>query len=306
MTDRFDDPHAFRASLEQRILNTHRASGTPIDRLRKDVGFQRLVARFLAIDDDRWAIKGGAALLWRIALDVRATRDVDASWRGGPDDLGAFLDRAADHDLGDWFAFDLGPPRPLRGEADGALRFRLVVRLAGREFTRFHLDVNLTRDARPVERVTIHVEMLAFVGLADLEVPMVTVAQQLSEKLHAVTRRYASGGSSRAKDAYDSLIYAQTGSLPTAGELRHAVEQTFAIRETPVPAQAPELPTAWIPELAALLGGYPVPGISDPEALAAAWRRLWSPVLDGTADSGATWNVEAQAWTPASLVEQSW
>ena len=29
----------------------------------------------MAVDDERWALKGGVALLWRVAADARATRD---------------------------------------------------------------------------------------------------------------------------------------------------------------------------------------------------------------------------------------
>lgn len=77
----FENAEAFRASVEQRIRNASRVSGTPHDRLRKDIAFNRLVARFVAARDDRWALKGGVALLWRVASDARMTRDV-SPWSG--------------------------------------------------------------------------------------------------------------------------------------------------------------------------------------------------------------------------------
>jgi len=107
------DDEAFRSSLDQRILTAARELGTPHDRLRKDVAFQRLVARFVATGDERWAIKGGVALLWRVGSDARATKDVDANWMGNTTDLEAFLDDAIEQDLGDWFAFEVGAARPL-------------------------------------------------------------------------------------------------------------------------------------------------------------------------------------------------
>lgn len=152
---RFEDAEAFRASLEQRIRNAAEETGTPHDRIRKDVAFHRLVARFVAAGDDRWAIKGGVALLWRVGAEARATRDVDANWRGTIEDLNVFLDKVLDREAADWFEFEVSAPRPLQGETEGGLRFGVTVRLDGRQFAAFRLDVNLTTDAR-LDRASTH------------------------------------------------------------------------------------------------------------------------------------------------------
>ena len=86
-------------------------------------------------------------------------------------DLEGFLDGAVDQDLSDWFAFEVGAARPLHGEAEGALRFGVIARVAGREYASFRLDVNFTTELHPVERVSTHLPLLEFVGLADLDVP---------------------------------------------------------------------------------------------------------------------------------------
>jgi hypothetical protein len=296
MTGRYQDAEAFRDALEQRIRNANRETGTPHDRLCKDVAFHRLVARFVAANDGRWAIKGGVALLWRLAADARATRDVDANWRGTKDDLVAFLDRVVEYSADDWFEFEISPPRPIEGETRGGLRFGVTGRLAGREFAAFRLDVNFVTDARPVELVLIEVPLLAFVGLADLEVPMISVSQQLAEKLHGVSRTYTSGDSSRAKDAYDSVLFAQMGMLPDAGSLRESVASTFAIRDTPVPSEASELPSNWTEGLRALLEDFAVPGVEDVKELESLWLRLWQPILDGTVPGPARWDPKTVSW----------
>jgi hypothetical protein len=297
VTARYHDASAFRASLDDRIKNTSRQTGTPHDRLRKNVAFHRLVARFIATDDDRWALKGGVALLWRVAADVRTTRDVDANWSGTSEDLEVFLDEIVGRDVGDWFAFEIGPPRPLSGETEGGFRFGVTARLAGREFTAFHLDVNLISDERPVARVPIHLAMLAFAELADLDVPMITVGHQIAEKLHAVARSYAGGPSSRAKDAYDSMLYAQVGQLPSAGDLREAVDDTFAIRDTLVSTTAPPLPSSCHSELESLLADYPIPGVDGVSELERAWQRLWGALLDNSAPDAARWDAATMSWS---------
>jgi hypothetical protein len=297
MTERYQDAEAFRNSLEQRIRNASREKGTPHDRLRKDVAFHRLIARFVAADDERWAIKGGVALLWRLAVDARATRDVDANWLGTTDDLEAFLDRVVEHEAGDWFEFEISPPRPLRGETEGGLRFGVTTRLAGREFAAFRLDVNLITHALPVEFVPIHLPLLTFAGIANLEVPMISVAQQLAEKLHAVTRTYSGGNSSRAKDAYDTVLLAQSDSLPDAGTLRKAIAETFAIRNTRLPVTAPELPNSWAETLRSLLTDFALRGVQKVTELDTAWSLLWGPILDDSASDSARWDPAALLWT---------
>jgi len=292
----FGDAEAFRASVEQRIRNASQASGTPHDRLRKDTAFNRLVARFVAAGDDRWALKGGVALLWRVAVDARATRDVDANWHGTTSDLEAFLDGAVEADMDDWFEFEIAPPRPLQGETEKGLRFGVTALLAGREFSAFRLDVNLVSDDRPVETIRIRQPLLSSMGLGDLDVPMISIAQQLAEKLHAVTRTYASGDSSRAKDAYDTMLFAQAGLLPEAGVLRSAVVDTFMVRDTRVPRAAPSIPADWRGVLVSLLDAFGLAAIEDVEALEGGWMSLWQPIVNGGASDSASWNIETCSW----------
>lgn len=73
MTGRFADQHAFRTSLEQRLLNQARESGRPLDRLRKEVAHQRFLARLAEAAPDDWALKGGLALLARMG-ELSGTR----------------------------------------------------------------------------------------------------------------------------------------------------------------------------------------------------------------------------------------
>ncbi|MGF1618092.1 MAG: nucleotidyl transferase AbiEii/AbiGii toxin family protein [Acidimicrobiia bacterium] len=156
MTDRYATDDAFRTSLEQRLRDQARETGRPLDRLRKEVAHHRLLTRILeSAPRGAWALKGGLALLARLDDRARATSDADANWRSTVDELEQTLDRSAALDLGDGFSFEIGAPRPLEGEgADGALRFPIRVVLAGREFERINLDVNMVpTDQRPTDEI---------------------------------------------------------------------------------------------------------------------------------------------------------
>lgn len=292
----FKDAAAFRASIDQRICDVGQRLGTPYDRLRKDIAFNRLVARFVAVGDDRWALKGGVALLWRVAADIRVTRDVDTNWHGTIGDLEVFLDKVVEAEMDDWFEFEIGPPRPLEGETKGGFRFAVTALLAGREFSAFRLDVNLVSDDRPIEMVPIRQSLLSAIGLGELEVPMISIAQHLAEKLHAVARTYTSGDSSRAKDVYDTVLFAQTGALVEAGGLRSAVIDTFTIRDTPLPPDAPVPPEEWDAVLGSLLDGFALAHLDGVKALKQAWINIWQPILDGTTADNARWNTKSREW----------
>jgi len=78
-------PAAMRAALEQRLLARSRSTRLPLDRLRKEVAIQRLLARIEAeAPTGSWALKGGIAMIARVGDRARATSHADATWRGRP------------------------------------------------------------------------------------------------------------------------------------------------------------------------------------------------------------------------------
>jgi len=88
---RYTTAAAFRTALEQRLLSAARQGGVPLVRLRKLVGFERLLARLVAVAPDRWVLKGAVALHLRLASRFRTTKDLDLgrwdSERAASDDL---------------------------------------------------------------------------------------------------------------------------------------------------------------------------------------------------------------------------
>jgi hypothetical protein len=182
--------------VEERLRTEAATTARPLDRLRKEIAHRRLLARIMvSAPQGSWALKGGVALLARLRDGARATTDADATWRVDFDSLEHTLDMVAMLNLHDGFSFRIGRPKPLTTETDeGGMRFPVVSMLAGREFERFHLDVNLVpEDPRPVETVALR-NVLGFAGLDPPVVPVVPIAQHLAEKFHAHTRHY--GGAS--------------------------------------------------------------------------------------------------------------
>lgn len=236
-------------------------------------------------------------MIARIGTHVRATRDVDANWRRVQAELEETLDAVIDTDLGDSFEFEIGDAAPLEGEGpEGALRYSVTARLAGKVFEKLKLDINLTtEDPRPVELVEVKRNPFAFIRELPLKLPMISPSQQLAEKLHAYTRRYAAGTSSRPRDLFDMLVIAQEVALPTSGEIAAACRQTFELRETPWPPEFNPAPADWENPWHGFITDYPLPwrtAANGYDALA----EFWVPILKDILPESSKWHPDVWEW----------
>jgi hypothetical protein len=107
-------------ALDQRLRTDARTTNLPLNRLRKEAAFNRLLVRLDRSAPSQWALKGGLALLARLGPGVRGTKDVDANWRATQSELDHLLSTIERLDLDDWFHFELGDGRQLKGEASRA------------------------------------------------------------------------------------------------------------------------------------------------------------------------------------------
>jgi Nucleotidyl transferase AbiEii toxin, Type IV TA system len=74
---RYESGAAFRRALEDSLRTLSLSSTLPLVRLRKMVAFDRLLARLIAAEPDRWVLKGGLALQFRLGSRARKTKDID-------------------------------------------------------------------------------------------------------------------------------------------------------------------------------------------------------------------------------------
>lgn len=293
---------AFRDALETRLSNEAKEQGIPVNRLRKEAVFHRLLARFVALGSPSWALKGGFAMIARLGRHVRGTRDVDTNWRDSIDELDGLLTQVEQIDLDDWFRFEFGDPQEMEGEVAGqiALRYPVTSYVGQREFERVRLDANFIGrdDPRPIETTVVRRNPFSFVGADTLTVPMITPSHHLAEKLHAYVREYPGGRSSRPKDLYDSLLIIDSVLLPTAGDVVKAARETFSVRETSWPPELTEPPDTWESEWEALIAD------SDEAVMAGMtldhafedWRKFWKPLLASGMPDGAVWWPSAWSW----------
>ena len=285
----------FRQALEGRLPALSQETGRSTVRLRKEVAFDRLLARLVATAPDRWLLKGALALDYRFGSHARTTRDIDLATVGDEASATTNLLAAQAVDLGDFFSFAIERTSALDRLRDGAaVRYHVVAELAGRTFDEFVLDVGFDPPTDVEPACLRGPDLLAFADLAPVEVAAVPLEFQIAEKVHAYTRGYgARTPSTRVKDLVDLALIATEGA-PGATLLRAAIHRTFAGRRTQrVPPTLPDPPPDWrVPygRMAREIGLDP-----DLDAGHVLAARLLDPVLSGDVAS-ATWNPGDGAW----------
>lgn len=250
MARRFESAQAFRTSLETRLRSESSRRGVPVATLRTKVLIERLLARLFAREDAPWLLKGGYSFELRYRPRARTTKDIDLSIpaeRGGA--LGAVVEelrRAAEQELGDFFVFELGEPRgELRGPPGGGTRLPVSVRLLGKLYGEFHLDVALGDPEFGTPEELVGEDHLGFAGLPPPRVRCIRKEQQFAEKVHAYTFPWTDRENTRVKDLVDLVVLIERGTLD-APTLRRAIEATFAARRRqPIPLELEPPPPAW-------------------------------------------------------------
>ena len=242
---KYATPGALRIALEDRLKRIAKKEGTDLQRLRRQVAFDRFLARIFSSGETQWVLKGGYAMELRLR-EARTTKDIDLTLH----DPGLFTkdegsnrvvvrlelqDRAA-VELGDFFVFLIGEPMmDLDGAPYGGARYPVDARLDGRTFVKFHIDVGIGDVIlQPLEVVETR-DWLAFAGIVPPKVPIISREQQFAEKLHAYTLPNRPAPNSRVKDLVDIALLIERGEL-NPERVRSAIRATFERRKThPMP-----------------------------------------------------------------------
>lgn len=258
---------AFRRSLEERLKNISAAEQVDPNRLRRQVSFDRLLARLFREESPPWVLKGGYALELRFKA-ARSTVDIDLTVERLPASAGNdqnqivrdMLQAAADVPLGDWFEFTFGPPvMDLTAAPYGGARYPVEARMDNRIFARFHLDAGIGDVvSTPLETIVCR-DWLEFAGIQPSKVRMIAREQQFAEKLHAYTLPRSSANS-RVKDLVDMALLIKAGGLDRrrVGEALHLTFERRATHDVPTSLIPP--PTDWRIPFQALAEGCRLSG----------------------------------------------
>lgn len=252
MTTRFKTAADFRKSLESRLKTMATEKGENLQRLRRKVAFDRLLARLFSSDEQNFFLKGGYAMELRIKT-ARATKDIDLTSlkrMKGESDLLSFmileeLRMLAQQDLGDFFIYRVGEAQlDLDNAPYGGARYPVTALLDGKVFVRFQLDVGADAVVTRIETMK-GTDWLGFCGVPSPVFAMISVEQQFAEKLHAYTLPRLERPNTRVKDLVDMVLLAKMRSMDLE-VLKEALRLVFKVRQThPLPQQIDMPPQTW-------------------------------------------------------------
>lgn len=276
---------ALRTALERRLLAQSTETGTSLDRLRRRVMFERIIARIQAAEPGQWVLKGGMALEVRLRDDARLTKDVDLGLRdhvsSAPDLHERLIDILTvdlDHDC---FVFAAGPPERLRDDSGGVPTWRVKVtaQLADKPFGGIQLDISpRTYELLATDRLTIPSSM-AFAGVPRVDVEAIDVHRHAAEKLHGMLRDFGERENSRVRDLVDLTILLQHD-LIRPEQVAAAVRAVWLERtDADPPADLPQLPESWSDRyhrLAVSQGIELPPYVAATAAVRQLWRSMFS------------------------------
>jgi len=256
---------AFRTALETRLQTRAQEERTDLQRLRRQVAFDRFLARLFPQESEGtypWVLKGGYAMELRIR-SARTTKDIDLTLHDGTrlaedtEERGrqvrAMLQDFAAIQLNDYFEFLVGEAREdLDGAPEGGSRYPVDARMDGREFARFHVDVGIGDEVLEPLDVVEGRDWLGFCGIAPPSFTVISREQQFAEKVHDYSLPRGDRVNTRTKDLIDMLLLIRQGKLDNP-RLVAAIKATFAKRAThPMPWKLEPPPAEWEPVFQAL------------------------------------------------------
>jgi hypothetical protein len=242
---RYATAAAFRRALEDRLQDIAGKEDVDLQRLRRQVAFDRLLARLFQEAQPRalpWVLKGGYAMELRIRA-ARTTKDIDLTMRSvsssgeKKDDKKNLavleqLQEAAAFRSDDFFVYTIGEPiSDLDAAPYGGVRFPVEARLDGRVFVGFHLDVGIGDAVMEPLEVIEGRDWLGFAGITGPSLYMIPREQQFAEKLHAYTLPRQGAVNSRVRDLVDMVLLIQSGTL-VKSKVSEAIRVTFDRRGT--------------------------------------------------------------------------
>ena len=249
---KYTTPAALRTALEERLNRTARERNQDLTRLRRQVAFDRLLARLFSCNySNRFVLKGGYALELRLHK-ARTTKDVDICFNdqegimaGGEEGIRAIVQQAASIDIGDFFEYIVGESiLDLENALYGGYRFPVECRMAGRRFAHFNIDIAAGDVWLDTHEALALNQWLEFAGISSPKFPVISPEQQFAEKLHSYTLPRQTPNS-RTKDLVDLVLLIERCSLDPL-RLHDAVVKTFQRRKThPVPTELKNPPAQW-------------------------------------------------------------
>lgn len=300
-TERYATPGAVEAAIAAAARKAFTAdhSLTIQERIRLEY-FHRFLSRvFSETDDSDWMLKGGTAMLARVA-SARTTIDVDLFRRSRTLDTALVdLRRLAAVDLGDFFRFDYtGYSNAVDGNQQTyteGYQVSFDVYVGAKKKDSFHVDLVVNVVTTGEVEIAEPANALELPKLPSHPYRLYPVVDQIADKVCATLALYSGRPSSREKDLVDLVVLAATQTVD-ATKLRRALDVEARVRSLRLPG-AFDTPANWGARYAKLASNVPAcANFGTVELARELMLTFLNPVLRDDA-SGLTWWPESLTWS---------
>lgn len=246
----YDTPPKTKGSLEQRLRNLVGDDALQL-RTRRQIGYMAVIAALAAHARDAdgqplFAIKGGVAVELLVGMKARATKDLDAAVRVPADQIEQRL-RDALAEGWDGFTFRLvswtviGTSSANRGDIKLSFRGQPFATVL---FEAAPAEGESGRELRFIDNTFLDPGALGLTPVG--EVPIVTLAYLIAQKLHACTDHAIPGWENdRARDLIDILLVRRLVADAELAAVRSACAEIFALRDKHPWPPVVTVPAGW-------------------------------------------------------------
>jgi predicted nucleotidyltransferase component of viral defense system len=238
---------AFRKALDARLRVEAKSMGRPMDNLRREFVFQRLLALLFVRDDNEWVLKGGGGLLMRLA-GARFSKDLDLTHTRieSREDAVEALKKAIEPQDADWLTFGVvGQPKYSGENLVVTVTVRAAIGVT--EYVSFSIDLStdehmLFAPERVIPRPVVEVP-----GLPEPpEIVIYPISDQVADKVCAMYELHGTLGSpsNRYRDLVDLVLIVQQCELDS-DNISQALRSEAARRGMTLPASMHLPSPAW-------------------------------------------------------------
>jgi hypothetical protein len=292
-TRSYGNPSSFRQALTDKLRGLAVTSRWTLAQLQRQMAYDRFLERLYLIDDS-WIVKGATALIAR-EIGVRATIDIDVYRPADGRAAEATLRQAVAVDIGDWFRFEIGVPRPVADT--GGVRLPVTAFVGNTRWAAFHVDLvgtSLRMTGEPES-----VPPLAHIVMPDLQqhgYRVYPLIDHIADKVCAIFERHGvtQAPSTRYKDLVDLVAIVLARSVE-AGPQIMALRSEAARRDLRLPERLA------VPDRALWEPGYAAEArrsyLRTAQTLDGALGEVGpfaDPLLDGTARG--VWRQQDKSW----------
>lgn len=249
-SNKYNSAKEFRQALDAIVKTTAAAKMMTIDDLRRQIVFNRFLAR---LDFSKFVLTGGYSLELRLPLS-RSTTDIDLYTRDTQLLLGTHqeqndaillaLREQTEKNLRDYFSFDVERVlERLHGPQEGGVRCLIMSKVNNKEYYKFHVDVALCLEILEPDIIQPK-NTLPFSVSEDFSIRALQKEELFANKIHAYTRPRLTENS-RVEDLIDMALLIECGLVEE--KIRLALSKVFAesADHQLVPKGLPMPPISW-------------------------------------------------------------